>query len=551
MLGSINLLFSFCKYSENLRPTKLIKNIIVLIFIAFFEFITIGALVPFLVNQSGGSTFLSPLNNITSSQVGQAIVILFFFTLRAIYLIWATFFINSAVYTFRTDIQRAVTNAVCGSGCGLLKRHSSSELMTVFRDDVHQTNVGLYAPILGIAGELISLIAITILYLILNGFGIVPLTLLLLAPTLIFASRMIGARVSRFGAERIDIERQLFGHFRSMIEGKREIDAAGWGPPLYEKSLPIFENYRKILYRGLSLSQIPRIFLETGFVVMVIAALFFLGASNDSADAGLFLISSGIYAVRVIPIASKLAMFSNALRFGESAAKRLLRVLNYKPVTDDLVYVSLDINLVNSEMGLVLTLPPRAQKLRPNEDRSILVAPDFWTRISGPSGSGKSTFLDSLAERLKSMPKEFPQDSDHSHGDGPTVILLGTKPYFSDTDFEHSFLPDPSDMGFRVLLDQYIPDLRQDWYEGFGSSGVDQLLSLGQLQRLSLIRAVLLRPKFLLIDEGLSGVEPEFEEAIFKYISIDLPETCLFYVSHRESSIYDVYFKNEIFLKQE
>ncbi len=59
-------------------------------------------------------------------------------------------------------------------------------------------------------------------------------------------------------------------------------------------------------------------------------------------------------------------------------------------------------------------------------------------------------------------------------------------------------------------------------------------LSLGERQRVQLVRALLTRPKLLLMDEALSGVAEEAEIRIVKWlIGEELRDAIVLYASHR------------------
>ena len=60
-------------------------------------------------------------------------------------------------------------------------------------------------------------------------------------------------------------------------------------------------------------------------------------------------------------------------------------------------------------------------------------------------------------------------------------------------------------------------------------------LSAGQLQRLSLARAILRRPKIVFLDEATSNLPSDTETRILANIRKELPETTLVVVTHRPS----------------
>jgi ATP-binding cassette subfamily B protein len=79
----------------------------------------------------------------------------------------------------------------------------------------------------------------------------------------------------------------------------------------------------------------------------------------------------------------------------------------------------------------------------------------------------------------------------------------------------------------------------QDFQEGFetilGERGVN--LSGGQKQRISIARALLRKPRLLILDDCLSAVDTETEEIILEELQKDAQERATIIISHRISSI--------------
>ena len=61
------------------------------------------------------------------------------------------------------------------------------------------------------------------------------------------------------------------------------------------------------------------------------------------------------------------------------------------------------------------------------------------------------------------------------------------------------------------------------------------ILSLGEQQRIAFIRALLVRPALLFLDEASSAMDEGLEHAMYRLLRDELPEAVLISVGHRSS----------------
>jgi ATP-binding cassette subfamily B protein len=87
----------------------------------------------------------------------------------------------------------------------------------------------------------------------------------------------------------------------------------------------------------------------------------------------------------------------------------------------------------------------------------------------------------------------------------------------------------------RAQLAKDVPDLPDEWETVVGERGV--MLSGGQRQRTALARALLLRPRILILDDTLSSVDAETEAAIQRELEQVFTGRTVVVVSHRVSSV--------------
>ena len=194
-------------------------------------------------------------------------------------------------------------------------------------------------------------------------------------------------------------------------------------------------------------------------------------------------------------------------------------------------------------------LPP-VQEVTDGERRGIesvsfKVPPGRTVALVGPTGSGKSTVAhllvrlfdpDSGSIRLDGTP--LPDLSRSVRGN--TVALVFQEPFlFNSTVRDNITLggdyrdDEVSAAAGLAQAHEFISELSEGYSTLLGERGAN--LSGGQRQRIALARALVRRPRLLVLDDATSAVDPAVERAIFDGLA-DL-DTTVVLVAYRRASI--------------
>jgi ABC-type polar amino acid transport system ATPase subunit len=163
------------------------------------------------------------------------------------------------------------------------------------------------------------------------------------------------------------------------------------------------------------------------------------------------------------------------------------------------------------------------------KDISIDIQPGKITSIIGPSGAGKTTLLKALS--LLDLPDtgkviiddktyNFPEDINKVSNPWPKISVVFQQLFI----WPHLTMRRNIELPLEVrgLLAQNKPYL-EELYEMFDMNGfIDRFpneVSLGQRQRGALVRALALRPEYLLLDEITSSLDVEQSEIILSHLT--------------------------------
>jgi len=165
-------------------------------------------------------------------------------------------------------------------------------------------------------------------------------------------------------------------------------------------------------------------------------------------------------------------------------------------------------------------------------DVTASFSPQSFTAIVGYTGCGKSTFVQSLAGITPLLAGSIKAPRQHISFVFQEPFLFGTS-VRDNVCMGHEFSDDDLWWALNIAEADFVHDLPQGVDTIIGERGVG--LSGGQRQRIALARAVIHRPKVLILDDTTSALDPNTEIKVLRSIKMKLPESTVIAVASRPS----------------
>ena len=443
------------------------------------------------------------------------------------------------------DLKNTVYNHYQKLSLRFYKQNRVGDLMSRISEDV--SRVRMYVgPALMYSINTITLFVIVISYMI----SVAPkLTLYTLLPLPILSFLIY--RLSRAIHERSTLVQQMLSKLSTFSQesfsGINVIKSYAIEPNRTVEMASISKESRT---KNMSLVQVQAWFFPMMILLIGISnvlVIFIGGNQYMNGQIELGVLAEFIIYVNMLtwPVAT-VGWVTSIIQQAEASQKRINEFLGQEPdiqdgITANKKITSIDIsfdkvNFIYDDTGI--------QALK---DVSFKLPSGKTLAVMGPTGSGKTTLLQLLSKTYlphsgkvslgNSALQDYPQ-----HDIREIMGVVPQQPFlFSDT-IAHNIRfgkPDATEEEIEKAAKQAsvhanIVGFKAGYETMLGERGIT--LSGGQKQRVSIARALIKNPKILLLDDCLSAVDTETEEAILNELKKNNKDTSTIIVCHRVSS---------------
>lgn len=489
----------------------------------------------------------------------------FLFVIKSI----SSVFINFRVFRFLSIRQAAIStnlsNQLSEAPYQFIKKQNPQNLIYAVTDGVNNLVIGVLGNFFTGIAELMLLFLISLLLLILNPLTAI-FTLVFFGLIAISLHKVLGSVSIKYGdrfsvasiSGRSQITTLLYAYKEIFVFGRSEFFTKRFNATRHESALTNAMS--------LWLQQMPKYIFEIALI---------LGAASITGFQVLQNSATGGISMLIVFLASATRLTPALMRVQIA----LLQLRNYQPgamITLELISLLKNSpNKVNSHtVRHILINPPKIEfnnvdfKFQDGESEtlsniSLTIPAKKVTAFAGVSGSGKTTLVDLLlgiyspnSGEIIFHDNEVKVQVNKIYG----VAYVPQNPFIIDgTLTENIAIGIPSELIDKAAIDFAIrasglKSVVASLTEGIDTNlgGLASRLSGGEKQRIAIARALYVKPKLLIIDEGTSALDGLTEQYITDSIFALTNDMTIVLIAHRLSSIKNadvIYYMNKGLIK--
>ena len=559
----------------NLYNFLTFKNKILFLILVFFLLISsildavgVALIIPFfdLLLERETSFFTSLITNFFKNFYKDkqltlvfVIFILLFYSFKSLVIGFANYLQYYFVFKIQSNIKINIFKHYINLPYKKFLDLNSSKITNLVTQDLHLFIFNFMVPLLVLIAESLIILSILVLFMIINPLNFIFfLVIFLLFLILFFFLKLSTKKHKYWGEKRESLDEQSLKIFQNAltnikitkINNKIDFFVNDFSNKVYLSS-----KLQSFFY---TILQLPRIFVELLIIFLLLLSYYILSNSGSNHDTlvSLALLTAGAF--RIAPSINRVMLALQSLKYSQSTFIKVYSFLQReKKFTKNNIFKNLIFK--NSKLTFKnINFSYKKQKILNNI--SLDIKAGEFVAIIGKSGSGKSTLLDLLSGILiptsgytylnnqKIKLNNFSWQKKIGYVTQSNILL--DENIYQNISFGTKVN--------KILINEILSSLNLKNFinsenKNLGEKGLK--ISGGQAQRISLARALYLKPEILLIDEGTNALDAVTEKVIMNFLYAQKGKITVIFVSHRNNilnkcdKIYEIK-NNKIFLKK-
>jgi len=487
------------------------------------------------------------------------IFIFFYYSFKSLVISFANYLQYYFVFKIQSNIKINIFKHYINLPYKKFIDLNSSKITNLVTQDLHFFIFNFLIPLLVLIAESLIILSILVLFMIVSPLNFIFfLVIFLLFLILFFFLKLSTKKHKYWGEQRENLDEQTLKIFQNALANikitkiNNKID---YFVNDFSNKAHLSSKLQSFFY---TILQLPRIFVELLIIFLLLLSYYILSNSGSNYDTlvSLALLTAGAF--RIAPSINRVMLALQSLKYSQLTFKKvysfLKREMNFIPNNFSKKIIFKDSKLTFKNVNFFY----KKQKILNNI--SLVIKAGEFVAIIGRSGSGKSTLLDLLSGILtpasgdiylnnhKIKLNNFSWQKNIGYVTQSNVLLdeniyqnisFGTK--------VNKILIN------KILFSLNLKNFINSENKNLGEKGLK--ISGGQAQRISLARALYLKPEILLIDEGTNALDSVTEKVIMNFLYAQKRKITVIFVSHRNNilnkcdKIYEIK-NNKIFLKK-
>ena len=410
---------------------------------------------------------------------------------------------------------------------------NQGDMKTLVLEETQQIVKQLLGPIIELTSSFLF-VCVIVAFLFVTNPGLTLITMIVVGVHFLGAYLVTGDKLQSFGRSRFENNQARYSKIDDFFNLFKLVYVMRPGPFFLNRFSTNSSEMARSQYKFDATAHAPRIILD-GIIFMLVVVVYLVTSGGDGGH-----VSASVYdlsilimgALKLAPEAQKMYHSVGLLRFGSRTQDVVADLLSRNTLpTNQIVF--------DESFGLTIDFQKcyRGEYLLFSNVNIQLNAGDR-VALTGPSGSGKTSLIEAFMGILpvevqgKTMRLNvcarfgyLPQETFLITESLLDNIKLGSLGEIADDElnsFAQQLFPEVSDI--EVFLQRNVQD-------------IVSTLSVGQKQRIGLLRAVFSKPEILILDEFTSALDSRSEELVVDFIERNFRDIIIIVIGHRANSM--------------